>query len=222
MKPSKIFSVLCSLALAVLFASAAIAVPILCRPFYYWQSRSLKLAERTGWDEAVIREAYDDVMDYLVRDAPFGTGELKWSEDGKEHFSDCKRLFRLDFVLLFVSAAMIIILCILRLKKHIKFFYFMHRTPAFWSAAGLATLFSIAAIWAAFDFDGLFTAFHSVLFPGKTNWIFDYLTDEIILILPEEFWARTGMLVLVIAIGGSMLTAAICEKLQKRAGPDNF
>ena len=45
------------------------------------------------------------------------------------------------------------------------------------------------------DFDGLFTAFHHLFFPGKENWIFDYRTDEIILILPEEFWLRTAALV---------------------------
>jgi len=217
MKPSKLLSVLLSVTLALFFFSAAIAVPILCRPFYYWQARSLKLAEQTGWDENIIHEAYNEVMDYLVRDAPFGTGALKWSESGKSHFADCKRLFRLDFVLLAVSVALLAVLILLQLTKRISFHNFMNRSPAFWSAAALSLLFALCALWALLDFNGLFTAFHTVFFPGKTNWIFDYRTDEIILILPEAFWAHTGALVLGICIGGSVLTATVSEIVRKAA-----
>ncbi len=221
MKPSKLLSVLLSVTLAVFFFSTAIAVPILCRPYYYWQARFLKLAEQTGWTEPVIYEAYNEVMDYLVGDAPFGTGSLEWSESGKSHFADCKRLFRLDFTLLAVSAALLAVLILLRLTNRISFHNFMNRSPSFWSAAGLTFLFSLCALWALLDFDGLFTAFHTVFFPGKTNWIFDYRTDEIILILPEAFWAHTGALVLGICIGGSVLTAAISETVRKAAARDN-
>ncbi len=220
MKPSKPLSILLSITLSVFFFSAAIAVPILCRPFYYWQARALNLTEETGWPEPVIHEAYNEVMDYLVGDAPFGTGSLKWSGSGKSHFSDCKRLFRLDFILLAVSSALLAVLILLRLTKRISFHNFLNRSPAFWSAAGLTLLFSLCALWALLDFDGLFTAFHTVFFPGKTNWIFDYRTDEIILILPEAFWAHTGALVLGICIGGSVLTAAVTEMVRKAAARD--
>jgi len=221
MKLSKLLSVLLSATLAVFFFSVAIAVPILCRPFYYWQARSLKLSEQTGWSETVIHEAYNEVMDYLVGDAPFGTGSLKWSEAGKSHFADCKRLFRLDFILLAVSATLLAVLILLRLTKRISFHNFMNRSPAFWSAAALTLLFSLCTLWALLDFNGLFTAFHTVFFPGKTNWIFDYRTDEIILILPEVFWAHTGALVLGICIGGSVLTAAVSKMVRKAAAKDN-
>ncbi len=217
MKPSKILSVFLSLTLAVFFLSAAVAAPILCRPFYYWQARSLKLTEQTGWNETVIHQAYDEVMDYLVKEAPFGTGVLKWSENGKNHFSDCKKLFRLDFILLYGSASILIILGLLRYKKRISFYYFMRRTPPFWSAIGLTLIFSFAAVWAVTDFNGLFTFFHKVFFPGKTNWVFDYRTDEIILILPELFWAHTGALVLSLSLGGSLITAAISEMISKHS-----
>ena len=110
MRPSKPLSILLSLALALFFLSVAIAVPILCRPFYYRQIDALDLPEATGWSEQTIRGAYDEVMDYLVCGAPFGTGELRWSESGQAHFADCRTLFRLDFVLLGVSAAVLAVL----------------------------------------------------------------------------------------------------------------
>ncbi len=214
MKTSKTLSLLLSFAVAVFFFSSALAVPMLFRPYYYSQARSLGLSENTGFDENTIFEAYDDVMDFLIKDAEFSTGKLKWSESGKSHFEDCKRLFWFDFLLAGASSAVILLLLGLRLKKRVFFYRFLGRSPAFWSALGLTILFVILGIWAALDFDSLFTAFHKVFFPGKTNWIFDWRTDEIILILPEEFWARTGALVLGLTLGGSIITAIISEKIE--------
>lgn len=216
MRPSKPLSILLSLALALFFLSAAIAVPILCRPFYYHQIDALDLPEATGWSEQTIRGAYDEVMDYLVCGAPFGTGELRWSESGQAHFADCRTLFRLDFVLLGVSAAVLAVLAVLYRRGKIAFHRFCGRSPAFWAAAGLSAVFLLAAIWAVIDFTSLFTAFHHMFFPGKTNWVFDWRTDEIILILPEIFWAKTGVLVLALCLGGLWLTALAAWRLHRR------
>ncbi|MDO4270062.1 MAG: TIGR01906 family membrane protein [Eubacteriales bacterium] len=219
MKPSKLLSLLLSLALAVFFLSAAVAIPILYRPFYYEQIESLALAEQTGWSEAVIRQAYDEVMDYLVADAPFGTGELKWSASGMQHFADCKVLFRLDFILLGCASLLLLALALLRWRRKIAFHRFAGRSPAFWAAAGMALVFALAALWALIDFNSLFTAFHSVFFPGKTNWLFDEQADQIIQILPEVFWVRTGAFVLTVSLGGAVLTAAAAALLRKHDKP---
>ena len=215
MKSSKILSVLLSAALAVFFLSTAIAFPILCRPFYYAQADSLDLAARTGWSEDVIHEAYNEVMDYLVYGAAFGTGALRWSEDGRAHFEDCQRLFRLDFILLGGSAAALAVLT--GLSRRVRPHRFLGRSPAFWAAAVMTALFLAAALWAVADFNGLFTAFHHAFFPGKTNWVFDARFDQIILILPEAFWARTGALVLALSLGGLWLTALIWAVISRRS-----
>ena len=212
MKASKALSVLLSLCLMVFWLSAAVALPILCRPLYYAQIDALSLPTQTGWDKTVIRAAYDEVMDYLVGGAPFGTGALKWSESGKSHFADCRRLFRLDFALLGLSAVVLAVCGLLCRRKRLSPHRFCGRSPAFWAAAVLTALFALAAVWAAIDFGSLFTAFHRVAFPGKSNWIFDARTDEIILILPEAFWARMGALVLAVSLGGAWLTAFVCRR----------
>ena len=113
MKLSKSLSVLLSLSLALFFLTAAIAFPILFRPFYYFQADALNLPEQLGLEESVIHEAYDEVMDYLVYGAPFGTGELRWSAEGQAHFADCRVLFRLDFLLLAISAILLVLFAVL-------------------------------------------------------------------------------------------------------------
>ena len=202
MKSGKAISALLVIALAVFALSASIAVPILFRSFYYVQIDSLALSEQTGWSEDVIREAYDEVMDYLVFGAPFGTGSLRSSANGQAHFADCRTLFRLDFLLLGVSAILLISLAMWRHRRQTAFYHLFGHSAVFCAAAGLSAIFLLVVLWAVIDFSSLFTAFHHAFFPGKTNWVFDWRTDEIILILPEAFWMRTGALVLVLCLGG--------------------
>ena len=216
MKTSKLLSVLLSAALVLSFLTTSIATAILYRPFYYRQISSLQLPEQTGRSEQTIREAYDDVMDYLVFDAPFRTGELRWSQSGKDHFADCKKLFQLNFLLLGVSVFTLVSLLILHRQKKIRFHYFAGRTPAFWSAICMIAVFAIITLWAIIDFNHLFTAFHTTFFPGKTNWVFDARFDQIIPILPEQFWMRVSGFVLLLSIGGITLCAAVTEYLHRK------
>ena len=106
MRLPKAASVLCAVILALLVLSFSIAVPILFRPFYYLQIKTLNLPERTGLSEEVIREAYDEVLDYCVLGKPFGTGQLAWSESGYSHFADVRGLFLVDFWVLGITAAL--------------------------------------------------------------------------------------------------------------------
>jgi len=72
------------------------------------------------------------------------------------------------------------------------------------------------------DFTSLFTAFHTAFFPGKTNWIFDWRTDEIILILPEQFWARTAALVGVVAVALEALLALLLSFFRRLLTPKSI
>ncbi|MDE5728663.1 MAG: DUF1461 domain-containing protein, partial [Clostridia bacterium] len=47
---------------------------------------------------------------------------------------------------------------------------------------------------------------HSIFFPGKSNWQFNYKTDEIILCMPQEFFMNC---VIIIAVGLITLSAAL-------------
>lgn len=74
------------------------------------------------------------------------------------------------------------------------------RTPGFWAACGLGGLFLLIALLAALDFDGAFTVFHSIFFPGKDNWLFDPVTDPVILILPEAFFRNCAIAIVMVLL----------------------
>lgn len=217
-KGSKLLSALASLLTALFSLSAALALPMLWRGWYYLQIDALALPAKTGWSPAVIREAFDEVMDFLMFDAPFGTGQLAWSTDGMAHFADCKFLFRLDLVIFTITGALM-----LWLIFSLLFFPGFHKkfsvSPPFLALIFTLVVLLFFGIWAFVDFDGLFTAFHALCFPGKTNWIFDYRTDQIILILPEEFWAYTAGLVSLAALGIESVLSLLLALFRKATQP---
>ena len=200
MKGSKLASLVCAAALALLVLSFSIAVPILFRPFYYLQINTLELPERTGWSEEVIREAYDEVLDFCVLGRPFGTGQLAWSESGRSHFADVRVLFLADFAVLAVTAVVCAVLLVLRLRGKLRFRPFMGRWPGFWAGILAAGLVLAVGALAALDFDRAFTVFHAIFFPGKDNWLFDPATDQIILVMPEEFFRNCAILIGVVLL----------------------
>ena len=200
MHSSKLASLSCSVALALLAVSFSIAVPILFRPFYYVQIGALDLPEQTGWSQETIREAYDEVLDFCVLGRPFGTGQLLWSESGKSHFEDVRVLFTADFWVLGISAGTALILVLLCRTGRLAFHRFRGRGPGFWAGALAAALVTAVAGLAALDFDRAFTLFHAIFFPGKDNWLFDWRTDQIILVMPEAFFRNCAILIAAVLL----------------------
>ena len=198
MKSSKPLSLLTALATAVLVLSGSIAVPILCRPFYYAHIEAMSMPEYTGLTVDQIKQAFDEMLDFcLGLRQDFSVGVLPWSESGRDHFADVRVLFQLDLVLLVLSAAALVLLFLFARKRLLTPARLLGRGPGFWAAAGLAAVFLAVGALAATDFNRAFVIFHSIFFPGKTNWIFDWRTDPIILLLPEDFFRNCAILILV-------------------------
>ncbi|MBR0172125.1 MAG: TIGR01906 family membrane protein [Lachnospiraceae bacterium] len=188
---SRLISVIWSLTLALFAVSASIAAPILWRGFYALHIDALQLSAHTGFSRDKILGAYNEMMDFCVKGAPFGTGALKWSEDGMRHFEDVRMLFLLDLRVLYVTTVLLIVL--FAVLRKIAPYRFLGRGPSFFAGAGLLVSSVILTFLAALDFDRAFVVFHRIFFPGKTNWIFDYRTDEIILILPQVFFRNCAI-----------------------------
>ena len=208
MKPSKPLTALLSIATAVVLLTGSIAVPILCRPFYYAHIGPMELCERTGLTEMEIKTAFDEMMDFCTGGSEFSTGVLHWSEEGKSHFEDVRRLFLLDLNALFASSAALVILLLVCRVSGRRPARLAGRGPAFWAGAGLGGAFVLIGGLAALDFDRAFVLFHTLFFPGKDNWLFDPRTDEIINVLPQDFFMHCAVLILGILILGCVLLMA--------------
>ena len=202
MKTSKPLCAVLAVLTALALLTAAIAVPILCRPFYYAHIGPMELERRTGLTRDEIKTAFDEMLDYCLGGTEFSTGVLQWSQSGKSHFTDVRGLFLLDLRVLAISLVL--------LAAALLYARLAGRAPArplgrgfgFWAGAGLGAAFLLVGGAAALDFDRAFVVFHALFFPGKDNWLFDPRTDEIINILPQEFFRNCAILILALLVLG--------------------
>ncbi len=200
MKTSKLLSVVLSVLIALVVLTGSIAVPLLCRSFYYAHIGPMGL-EGYGLSRAEIETAYNEMMDFcLGRREDFSAGVLAFSRSGADHFADVRGLFLLDLWVLRASLAALLAVLVVCKVKRIRPQRFLGRGPGFWAAAGLGASFLLVGGLAALDFDRAFVIFHSLFFPGKDNWIFDWRTDPIILFLPQDFFRSCAILILVLLL----------------------
>lgn len=204
MKTSKLLTLALAVLTALTLLSAAIAAPILCRPFYYAHITPLHLCERTGLTREEIKTAFDEMLDYCLGAEEFSTGMLRWSQEGKSHFTDVRALFLLDLRALLVCAVLLCALVLLSRLTGRKCARLLGRGPTFWAGAGLAGAGALTGALAALDFDRAFTVFHALFFPGKDNWLFDPDADQIINILPQTFFRNCAILILAILLLGCL------------------
>lgn len=200
MKANRLLSILFALALVLFLITAAISLPIYCRGFYYAHIGPMNLPERTGFTAEQIRQAYDQVLDYLTAGKPFGTGVFPHSAEGAAHFADCKVLFDLNGHVLLLSGMALLVLLLLRKLGKTGPYRLGRRSAAFWAAIFAVVLPLVLGGLAALNFDRAFVIFHRIFFPGKTNWVFNFQTDGIIAALPQDFFMHCAML-----IGGGLL-----------------
>ena len=204
---NKGISILFSVALFFFILTFSIGLPIYCRPFYYVHIDAMGLEEISGFTHEEIVEAYDEVLDYLTLPwCEFGTGVMAYSEEGKAHFADCKVLFDLNATVLLLSSVTLAVILILKTCGKVGKLRLGNHSAGFWSALCAIVLPLVLGGLAALDFDRAFTVFHAIFFPGKDNWIFDWRTDQIIRVLPQDFFMHCAIL---IACGVLVLSASI-------------
>ena len=213
MKTSKFLSVLLSVLTALVVLTGSIAVPLLCRSFYYAHIGPMGL-EGYGLSREEIETAYDEMMDFcLGRREDFSAGVLAFSQSGADHFADVRGLFLMDLRVLAAALALLVTALAVCRVKRVRLHRFLNRGPGFWAAAGLGTSFLVIGGLAALDFDRAFVVFHCLFFPGKDNWIFDWRTDPIILLLPQDFFRNCAVLILALLLVwcGALIAADIWE-----------
>ena len=200
---TKLLSVLCAVCVVFFLLTAAIGLPIYIRPFYYAHIEAFDLPARSGYTAEEIRGAYDQVLDYLtVPGKEFSTGVMPHSAEGKAHFEDCKVLFDLNAGVLMGSA--LILAMLLVMKKKWGPYRIGKHSAYLWAAVLSLTAPIVIGGLAALDFDRAFVIFHSIFFPGKTNWVFDWYADPIIRVLPQAFFMDCAIL-----IGVGLITMAV-------------
>lgn len=170
----------------------------------------LEIQESSGLDRQEIMENYGAVMDYL---SPFSREgfhlpTLKYTETGADHFRDCKVIFAWVYLLGLIAALGFAMLAVFRC--------FDRRTLRY-SGIMTAAIPLLLALGALLNFDRLFIWFHRVFFQGET-WIFDPNYDEIINILPQNFFMHCALFIAVFWLLAAVLQLFLSREKEQNVG----
>lgn len=166
-----------------------LAVSILATIYLAWLIFPLEvtwrdLPNQVPLSTSAIVANFNQLMVYLTQ---FWSDKLMMtdfpsSEAGLRHFADVKGLFLLTqavFVLTSWPAFTF-------LRQHWRKPSFVAYRPFLKRLALLPLFLGLMAVFLGFD--TFFVLFHQLFFAGKSNWLFNPLTDPVILILPEAFF----------------------------------
>ncbi len=170
------------------------------RPLYYHDMKTLEISAYSGYPEAEIRENYDALIDYNMawKDGNLEFPTLPMSENGRIHFEEVKEIFDIfKYLAVFGSVLGVAGIVFMVRKKEYRYLK-MTAIVSFGLPVILGIL--VALFW-----DKVFVIFHELFF-NNDYWIFDYRTDPIILLLPDEFFMHCAFLI----FGGVLFGAAVC------------
>ena len=94
---------------------------------------------------------------------------------------------------------------------------------AFVSAISVLAIIIILFAIVSINFEKAFVIFHKIFFAGKDNWTFDPRFDEIITVLPQEFFMNCAIFIGVgiIALSvGIIIFQIVNKKVKQRKNKD--
>ena len=181
--------------IVVLFLlTLAITVTINAKWLYLFDINHLSILDYTNVNRQELITNYDQLMNYLnfFWVNPLHMTNFPVSESGALHFYEVKRLFQINYAVLLVTSVPGIYI----LYRHIKYkTLWLFVRPFSYLLTGLMALIMFMAV----AFDTFFVKFHEVFF-NNDAWIFDPVTDPVIMVLPESYFMHCFILFFILFI----------------------
>lgn len=179
----------------------AILFSLYFRELYYWDMKHLAISQSAHMNEDEIKHNYDTLINYLTDEKveKLVLPSFGMSNEGETHFKDVKNIFILIKKALYVLGIYSLFGIFMSVTK--KQYKFLKHT-AIGILLGPLGILSLAMI----DFDQAFVIFHNLAF-SNDYWIFDPVKDPVIMILPQDFFLHSFVLIIgVILVAALILT----------------
>ncbi len=218
----------------VFFITVATTITLNTRALYVHDMKKYELAQLTGYSEEEILQNYDQLIDYnfLYNDEELLTlPTLPQSDNARIHFMEVKKIFvNFQIAGLVTLGLLVFYYGISQMSK------WRNQNKARWLSKGskeelaakavrdrmarslkLTGLFSviIPAVFGgaiALNWDWAFVTFHHIMFDND-YWIFDYRTDPIIDMLPDEYFMHCAIMIIAIVVVASVICYLIGKKI---------
>jgi integral membrane protein (TIGR01906 family) len=194
MRHFKFSDILVGIIFTLLFISIAVVFTINFRPLYYIDVNLLNVGATSGMERTDILLNYNALIDYC---SPLFTGSLMFptleaSQNGLQHFAEVKNIF-VSFYYIGIITLVFGVTIMIQKHKNREFGYLLV------SAITAIVLPSLLGLYMAMDFDRAFLLFHKLFFRND-YWMFDPVTDPVILILPEDFFMHCAIMIISIVL----------------------
>lgn len=212
-KKEKLFTltnVLLALCLVFFLISFAVTVVLNFRSLYYSEIERLDIPAMSGLAPEEIRENYDALIDY---NSLFYRGGLRFpslpmSQSGEIHFEEVKVIFDGLQVLAIASGLLLLAGIILKLRKGRIAFLKLGAILSVVLPAVVAGLIGL-------NWDAFFVLFHKLFF-NNDYWIFDAVTDPVIIILPDAFFMHCALAIVGVVLVGAAAAYVVYRVLLSR------
>lgn len=168
--------------------SLSVAATINFSFLYSFDIGYLNISEYVGMPKEQILMNYRILLDYLNTPwiANLDMPDFPSSTSGLFHFTEVKKLFMLDYLILITSGI-----------GAFGFMQYLKREGQYWRLLRYfqwGSLLPLGVLLALLiSFDTLFVLFHQVFF-NNDSWLFNPATDPIILALPAQFFMHSFLL----------------------------
>ncbi|MGX7030713.1 TIGR01906 family membrane protein [Vagococcus zengguangii] len=180
------------LILVVFILTLAITLTINAYPLYVFDIGHLGIEEMTGLTKGTLLSNYHQLMGYLNH--PFiktlKMDDFPVSESGAFHFYEVKRLFILNYALLIVTS--IPAVCFVKQLWQSNRLWIIKQALAYTALVPVILGFVMLVA-----FDQVFIAFHHLMF-NNDAWLFDPVTDPVIMALPEQYFFHCFALAVIL------------------------
>lgn len=172
--------------------AATVKLTLVFKGVYYFDIEYLKIVENSGFTEEEIKKNYDYLIEYLTsnNEEEFHLPTIKYSETGKIHFEDVKKIFIFIDKLFYITGVVSLVgMYLYNKRKDYRYLSLTSNTLIVLPVA-LGASFAI-------NFDFMFELFHKIAF-SNDYWIFDHKTDPVIKILPQDYFMHEAIFILII------------------------
>jgi integral membrane protein (TIGR01906 family) len=189
----KFINLILTITLSFTIIMGSIILATLSKFIYYFDINYLDIPKFSGLTIAEIKENYNYTISYIFNNSlvNFQPPTLSSSLDGSQHFLEVRNLFNLGIKLFIIGIIISILLLIILKRNRIREYKFVKYTSFI-----ILSLPVLALIFINTDFTFIFTIFHKILF-NNDKWLLDPVTDPIINIMPEEYFAHCAIAILL-------------------------
>jgi integral membrane protein (TIGR01906 family) len=205
---NNIFSTVLPVIISLFIIFSAVKVTLMFKTLYYLDIEYLNIEKESNFSRDEIIKNYDYVIDYLLnqKEEKFNLPSIPYTNNGAIHFEDVKNLFTaIDYLLVITG-----IFSAIGIYYNIK-----NRRLGFLKTTSSLLIILPIVLFTVFiiDFDSAFTTFHKIFF-SNDYWLFNPRLDQIINILPQEFFYHCAIVILTIIFIFSVSLRIIYKKIK--------